>query len=161
MKRFPAIILIFLLILASAYCIKEWNDNEDEQTSHSDDPIVESYENSDEETSYTGDSNFAEYKDYFDDLSEIDRLAGKVYTDDDGDIYSFGHDGYCDCTLYGVQTETGTVDTSVSRKYTVKGNRMFLNSINVISVYEIDGDRLVKVELGEGEIPQEMHLKED
>ena len=161
MKRFPAILLIFLLILASAYCIKEWNDNEDEQTSHSDDPIAEYYENSDEETSYTGDSNFAEYKDYFDDLSEIDRLAGKVYTTDDGDIYSFGQDGYCDCTLYGVQTETGTVDTSVSRKYTVKGNRMFLNSINVISVYEIDGDRLVEVELEEGEIPHEMHLKED
>lgn len=161
MKRFPAIILIFLLILASAYCIKEWNDNEDEQTSHSDDPIVESYENSDEETSYTGDSNFAEYKDYFDDLSEIDRLAGKVYTDDDGDIYSFGQDGYCDCTIYGMHTEVGVVDESFRREYTVKGNRMFLNSINVISVYEIDGDRLVKVELEKGEIPQEMHLKEE
>lgn len=161
MKKVPAIILILLLILASAYCIKEWNENEEEQISHSEDPIAESYENEDEQTSRSGDSNFAEYNEYFDDLSEIDRLAGKVYTDDDGDIYSFGQDGYCDCTLYGVQTETGTVDTSVSRKYTVKGNRMFLNSINVISVYEIDGDRLVKVELEKGEIPQEMHLKEE
>ena len=89
------------------------------------------------------------------------RLSGKVYTDDNGNIYTFGNDGYCDYTIFGMHTEVGVRDGSFRQRYTVKGNRMYLYRINYIAVYEIEGNRLVKAELEKGEIPREMYIKED